>query len=192
MKWRRVSQNAPLFSLTILLFLTCGAHYATTVYSIYCQNIVSPMNHNVRTCLTHTVPQSVNGLAGLNESSPINVFVAASLLFALANLFGDMTMIYRLWNFYQKNYLYVILPSLLSLAGCRTSSNLDSSLASRLTYLTVLTFLNTLLEVSGPDNTPEISDDSSLKMNLASKYHFGTTYLSDYSLFRRLYLPTAD
>jgi hypothetical protein len=130
-KWRKISQNMPLFAFTILLFLFCTAHYGTTVYSVYIQDI------------------SANGLTNISNSS-VQVFITSSLFFAIANLLGDITLIYRLWNFYQRNYLVIILPFLLSLVGC------------------ILNIANTTLLFAGPGQTPLIDDNTSTQMNIAS------------------------
>jgi len=131
-KWRKVGQNIPLFVLTVLLFLTCAAHYGTTVYPVYLQNI------------------SVNGLSGLSLFFTVPFWIVAGLLFSLANLLGDITIIYRLWNFYERNHAIIILPISLSLAGF------------------VIGVVNNVLLISGPDTQSAISIDTSTKLNTAS------------------------
>jgi hypothetical protein len=131
-KWRKVNQSTPLFVITIVLFLTCAAHYGTTVYPVAIQNI------------------SVNGLTNLSTFFNVPYWIITGLLFSLANLLGDITMIYRLWNFYKKRYLITVLPTLLSLTGF------------------VLAVVNNILLVSGPDAQPAISSDTSTQLNTAS------------------------
>jgi len=103
------------------------------VYPVYIQNI------------------SVNGLTNLSGAAPsITYLLATAVFFALANLFGDMTMIYRLWKFYQGRYIVIALPTLLSVVGF------------------VIYIANTVLLVSGPDGSPAISQDTFLQLNIAS------------------------
>jgi hypothetical protein len=132
LKWRKISQNVPMFALTTVLFLTCGAHYGTTVYPVYVQDI------------------GVNGLTNISFISNTNQYIVGSLAFALANFLGDITIIYRLWNFYQRKYLVIIIPFLLSLAGF------------------VLNVASSILLISGPDGTPAVSDNTIINMSLAS------------------------
>lgn len=128
-KWRKVSQNMPLFVLTILLFISCAAHFGTTVYPIYLQNI------------------PVNGLMGLSFMAGNDSILASAVFFALANVFGDVTMIFRLYKFYQGNYIYVAIPTLLSIAGF------------------VLYIANALLLI---ENSAALSPTESLKLVIAS------------------------
>ncbi|KAI0045258.1 hypothetical protein FA95DRAFT_1607824 [Auriscalpium vulgare] len=97
--WRRRNRDAnfPIVAASIFLFLICTTHFALE------------FNHFYVTLGKNGV---VKGYA--NETSPL---VGADILISLADLVGDMILLYRCYLIYRKNIYIVIVPFLTAVGG---------------------------------------------------------------------------
>lgn len=74
------------------------------------------------------------GLAGLAGVSTLNLLIASGVIFAFANFVGDLTIMYRLWNFYDRRAIVIIIPFLASFTGLRTFRSFQAN-GALLTHL---------------------------------------------------------
>lgn len=88
--------NKPIFTISILLYLSCSIHFALEFYHFY----------------------DVLSTAGVkNFANETNELVGADLLISLTDFFGEVILIYRCWLVWSKNYWIIVLPSLTAIAG---------------------------------------------------------------------------
>ncbi|GJE85486.1 hypothetical protein PsYK624_015650 [Phanerochaete sordida] len=97
--WPRVKRrgsNQVILILSLLLFLSCTAHFALE------------FNHYHFTLKT-------TGVDGFADET--NVYFAADLFISITDFFGDLILIYRCWLIWSGDYYICILPTLTSVGG---------------------------------------------------------------------------
>jgi len=90
---RQLAHKSPLFIITVILYLLCSTNFALSFAHYYI-------------ALSTT---GVKGFANLSNSNFTNV---NGILVMIAEIMGDLIIIYRCWMLWSKSYWVIIFPSL--------------------------------------------------------------------------------